>query len=210
MRKAFLIIILLLIINNVGVNAQRIEPKYNLSTSLGYGTENNFGNTAFYVGLAINKFLINRFKLEAGLTYFTTDIYNVYKAKPVFYANEDRKYNSLFFNLNLQYVIGNENSLINTKIKVGPSLKYYDYKILKRALVYNMPQDDLYPIVPGTEVYYEKNGVNIALYNGVSFDAKVNQNLRVGVFLDVYSGIIPIEHFMPGINATFKLNGKIK
>lgn len=59
--------------------------------------------------------------------------------------------------------------------------------------------------VPGTIQYYYGKGFNISLYSSVSFDAKVTNKLRVGVFLDTYSYEIPIEHFLPGINVVFKL-----
>jgi hypothetical protein len=184
---------------------QEKTSKYHLVSYLGYGTENNYGNTAFFFGIGINKNLLPKVSVETSLTYFTTGIYNVYKDKPTFYLNAQRWYNSLFFNVNLQYLFGNENSLINAKLKAGPALKYYDYKMLRRALVYNSPIDGLYPIVPGTEVYYRGEGVNVSLYTGFSLDAKINKNLRLGVFLDTYSNSIPLEHFMPGVSATFKI-----
>lgn len=54
------------------------------------------------------------------------------------------------------------------------------------------------------QYYYEK-GFNISYYAGVFFDAKITDKLRIGIFLDTYSHAILIEHFMPGINAVFKL-----
>ena len=143
--------------------------------------------------------------IGGDLTYFTTAIYNAYKANPTFYLNGDRKYHSLFLNLNLRYVVGKESSLINAKIKAGPALKYYDTKILLGAKVYYNPKDKLHPIVPVSEKYYEKQGLNVSLYTGVSFDFRIKENLKLGAFLDVYSGLIPVEHFIPGINATFLL-----
>lgn len=208
MRKLLSILILILSTIKISVKAQQTESKYKLTSSLGYGTENNQGNTAFYAGLEVNRSLTNRLRLEAGLTYFTTDIYNVYKAKPVNFKEEERRYNALFLNINGQYVFGNENNLINTKLKLGVALKYYDLKAFRNALIRYYPSDGREEVIPGTLEYYDESGVNVALYNGISFDAKVNDNLRLGVFLDVYSSIIPIEHFMPGIHATFKLNSK--
>lgn len=205
MRKVFLIIILLQTINIVCVKAQRIKQKYNLTTSFGYGTENNQGNTAFYAGLAVNRPLTNKLRLEAGLTYFTTDIYNVYKAVPSNFEGEERRYNALFLNSNFQYVIGDESSIINAKLKIGAALKYYNYKVFESGLFKYYPATGKEEVIRETLKYEVKQGVNVALYTGVSFDARVNENLRLGVFLDVYSSIIPIEHFMPGIHATFKL-----
>jgi hypothetical protein len=187
-------------------------PKSNknlfLTTSLSYGTENNWGNTGFNMGISIAKPINKRFAMGAGLTYFTTAIYNAYKANPVFYANEERYYNVGFLNLNAQYVIGNEQSWLNAKIKVGPGIRYHDFKMLRRAKVYYEGAGPTYEIVPGTELYETKNGLNLSLYSAISFDTKITPKLRVGVYLDTYSSLIFLEHFMPGIHATFKFGNK--
>lgn len=204
--KNYLIYSLLFFLSVISVKGQEKESKLNLITSMGYGTENNYGHTAFYAGIGINKKLTGRFSLETNVTYFTTAIYNAYKENPTFYLNGDRWYNSLFLNLNAQYLIGNPNSLINARFKVGPALKYFDYKSLRTAKAYFNPLKRLHPIVPGTEIYYMDEGINVSLFTGLSVDAKVNSSLRMGLFVDVYSNLIPIEHFMPGIFAKFHLN----
>jgi len=206
LMKIYLIALMLVLINSFKLSAQQDMSKYKLTTSFGYGVENNWGNTGFYVGLAVEK-EIKKWIVEVGVDYFTTNIYNSYKDNPTFYLNEERKYNTIFLNTNIQYVIGSENSLFNTKIKIGPALKFYKIKTLLSAQVYVFSNNSsgLFPIVPGTEKYYEKKGVNVSLYNGFSCDTKINSNLRIGVFLDIYSNQILIEHFIPGLNATFKL-----
>lgn len=182
----------------------KIENNLYLNTSLGYGTENNWGNTAFFAGIILSKPIKKHIFLEAGLTRFTTDIYNVYKAKPTSIDNEDRKYNAWFLTTNANYTFGNKQSFINASIKIGPSLKYYNYRVYGGSLIRIYP-DGRKEAVEGTLKYIDKKGFNISLYNSVSFDAKITPKLRAGVFLDVYSSLIFIEHFMPGINAVFKL-----
>lgn len=139
-----------------------------------------------------------------GLTRFTTDIYNAYRSNYTNFKGEYRKYNAWFTNIDLNYTFGNEESLINTSIKVGPSLKYYRHKSVKTFQAYHYP-DGREEVIPSSIQYYDQKGFNISLYNSVSFNAKVTPKLRLGLFLDVYSYEIPIEHFMPGINSVFKL-----
>ncbi len=208
MIKTFtrLISVLLFISSFDTVNAQYSQKKSNLylNTFAGYGTENNWGNTAFFGGVNLSRPVKKHIFLELGITRFTTDIYNVYKAKPTNIDNEDRKYNAWFLTPAINYTLGNTNSLINISIKIGPSLKYYNYREFGGALIKIYP-DGRKEAVEGTLKYIDKQGFNMSLYNSVSFDAKVTSKLRAGVFLDVYSSLIPIEHFMPGINAVFKL-----
>ncbi|QPH39180.1 hypothetical protein [Pedobacter endophyticus] len=204
------IIALILVSISFKLSAQQQKPGYNLTVLLGYGTENNWGNTAFYAGLAINKKIKRKWATEVGITYFTTDIYNENKDKPTSFEDEERRYNAIFLNMDVQYIVGNENSLINAKIKIGPALKYYDYKAFRSGLFEYYPATGREEPIRGTINYHEKRGVNISLYNGFSLDAKVNSGLRIGVFLDIYSNQILIEHFMPGINAIFKLGTKNK
>lgn len=186
------------------VNVGKNKPDLYLNTFIGYGTEDNQGNTAFFGGLTLSKPVTKHIFLEAGITRFTTDIYNVYKAKPTNFDGEDRKYNARFLTTDANYTFGNKQSFLNASIKIGPSLKYYNYKVFSNAAVRVYP-DGRKEVVPGTLKYEEKNGFNLSLYNSVSFDAKITAKLRAGVFLDVYSSLIFIEHFMPGINAVFKL-----
>lgn len=211
MKKIFVIFLLLFGLSMTSL-AQKANLNKNifLTPSLGYGTENNWGNTGFYAGLALTKSLSKRFAIESGITYFTTGLYNVYKANPTFYANEDRYYNVGFLNLNIQYVIGNEPSWFNAKVKVGSGIKHHNFKMLRRAKVYYEGPGPTYEIVPGTEIYEKENRLSLSLYSAVSFDAKVTSDLRIGVYLDTYSSLIFLEHFMPGIYATFKLGQKGK
>jgi len=202
------LLVIILTSHNSFLFAQRssinIKKDLYFNTFIGYGTENNWGNTAFFAGIILSKSIKKHIFLEAGLTRFTTDIYNVYKAKPTSIDNEDRKYNAWFLTPAINYTFGNKQSFINASIKIGPSLKYYNYRVYGGSLIRIYP-DGRKEAVEGTLKYNDKKGFNISLYNSVSFDAKITPNLRAGVFLDVYSSLIPIEHFMPGVNVIFKL-----
>ncbi|RYE30714.1 MAG: hypothetical protein EOP42_11725 [Sphingobacteriaceae bacterium] len=182
----------------------RKKSDISLNTFAGYGTENNWGNTAFFVGVDLLKPVKKHIFLELGITRFITDIYNVYKAKPTNIDNEDRKYNAWFLTPAINYTLGNRNSFVNISIKIGPSLKYYNYREFGGALIKLYP-DGRKEAVEGTLKYIDNKGFNISLYNSVNFNAKITPKLRTGIFLDIYSSLIPIEHFMPGINAIFKL-----
>lgn len=175
-----------------------------LNTFAGYGTENNWGNTAFFGGATLSKPVTKHLFLEGGITVFTTAFYNVYKANPTGLAGQDRYYHAIFLTPDVNYTFGNRKSLLNASIKVGPSLKYQNDKTLTNYLekVYANGNRE---VIPGSVQYTYENGFNISYYMGVNFDAKVNDKLRIGVFLDTYSHAIPLEHFMPGINAVFKL-----
>jgi hypothetical protein len=204
--KRLTIALLAFINTSIYAQTSSIIKKNNLylNTFAGYGTENNQGNTDFFAGLTLSKPVKKHLFLEVGLTRFTTDIYNVYKAKPTNFDGEDRKYNAWFLTADANYTFGNKQSLLNASIKIGPSLKYYNLKAFSNGSIRVYPDGREEPVL-GTIKYEEKKGINISLYNSVSFDAKVTPNLRAGVFLDVYSTLIPIEHFMPGINVIFKL-----
>ena len=206
MKKFFATLLLLLAvaISSTAQKTFKADRNLLLTTSLGYGTENNWGNTGFYAGVGITKPVTKRFALEAGLTYFTTSFYNAYKANPTHFKGEERFYNTVFLQTNLQYCVGNDQSLFNFKIKVGPALKYFDFKAFQFGLINTYSNGRKEP-VPGTIKYEIEKGIILSLYNAVSFNAKISPKLRLGVYLDTYSSLIPIEHFMPGISATFKL-----
>lgn len=207
MKRLVLLSILIVYANCLCIaqdGVSQSKSKVHLSAFVGYGTENNWGNTAFFAGISFSRPVKKHFFLDAGITRFTTDIYNLYKAKPPNIDNEDRKYNAWFLTTNINYLIGKEGSLLNARIKVGPSLKYYHYKVFGGAQIILYP-DGRREAVPGTLKYQEKDGFNLSLYNSVNFDAKILPALRIGIFLDVYSALIPLEHFNPGINASFKI-----
>ncbi len=205
--SVFLILTAILIIVNPFLYAQTSaslkENNLYINTSLGYGTENNWGNTGFFVGATLSKPIIKHLFLDAGLTVFTTQIVNAYTYEHGF-RNDQQKYNALFLTPAINYTFGNKQSFMNASIKVGASLKYYNYKILKTFLEYVYPDGRTEP-VPGTLYYITRKRFEIPFYSSVSFDTKVTKKLRVGVFLDTYSYEIPIEFFLPGINVVFKL-----
>jgi len=182
----------------------KIENNLYLNTFIGYGTENNWGNTAFFGGATLSKSINKHLFLEGGVTLFTTAFYNVYKDRPTGLVGQDRYYHAVFLTPDVNYTFGNRKSFLNTSIKVGPSLKYQSDKILTSYFekVYANGNRE---VLPGSVRYTYEKGFNISYYAGVSFDAKVSDKLRIGLFLDTYSHAIPIEHFMPGINTIFKL-----
>lgn len=182
----------------------KIENNLYLNTFIGYGTENNWGNTAFFGGATLSKSVNKHLFLEGGVTLFTTAFYNVYKDRPTGLVGQDRYYHAVFLTPDVNYTFGNRKSFLNASIKVGSSLKYQKDKILKFYLEHVYP-DGRIEVVPESVQYYYEKGFNISYYAGVSFDAKVNEKLRFGIFLDTYLHAIAIEHFMPGINAIFKL-----
>ncbi len=175
-----------------------------LNTFAGYGTENNWGNTAFFAGATLSKPITKHLFLEGGLTLFTTALYNVYKDRPTGLVGQDRYYHAVFLTPDVNYTFGNRKSFLNASIKVGPSLKYQSDKTLT-SYVEKVYANGNREVVPGSVKYTYEKGFNISYYAGVAFDAKITDKLRIGVFLDTYSHAIPIEHFMPGINAVFKL-----
>ncbi|WP_299289747.1 hypothetical protein [uncultured Mucilaginibacter sp.] len=175
-----------------------------LNTFAGYGTENNWGNTGFFLGATLSKPISKHIFLEAGLTRFTTDLYNIYKRKPTGFQGEDRYYNAWFLPVDANYTFGNKESFINTSIKIGPALKYQNDKILKTFNEYQFPDGHQEVVQSSIQYYYEK-GFNISIYSAVSVSAKINSKLRMGIVLDTYSKAIPIEHWFAGINAVFKL-----
>lgn len=206
MKKRLLLFMLIFSVIFVKAQTTSIIKKSDLylNTFVGYGTENNWGNTAFFGGATLSKPVKKHVFLEGGLTLFTTAFYNVYKDMPTGLVGQDRYYHAVFLTPDINYTFGNKKSFLNASIKIGPSLKYQNDKILK------FYQERFYPdghseVTPGSVQYYYEKGFNISSYAGVSFDAKISNKLRIGVFLDTYSHAIPIEHFMPGINAVFKL-----
>lgn len=181
----------------------KIENNLYLNNFVGYGTENNYGNTAFFAGVTLSKPVTKHVFLELGLTGFTTVIYNGYTYEHGF-KNNQQKYNALFLTPAVKYTFGSKEAFINAAIKAGPALKFYDYKILKTYMEYLYPDGRREP-VPSTFQYYNGTKFEVPIYGSISFDAKVSPKLRLGIFLDTYSYAIPIEFFMPGINAIFKL-----
>lgn len=110
-----------------------------LNTFVGYSTENNWGNTAFFGGATLSKPVTMHIFLEGGLTLFTTALYNVYKDRPTGLVGQDRYYHAVFLTPDINYTFGNKKSFLNASIKIGPSLKYQNDKILK------FYQDRVYP-----------------------------------------------------------------
>ncbi len=185
----------------------KTTKELSLSPLLGYGPENNWGNRAIFAGVVIGKQLKKHLSAEIGLTYFTTAVPDQGRDMREGYKGLARKYNALFFTPAVSYTFGNHKSQFNLSFKTGPSLKYFDYKSYRSGLFKVGSDGQQEPILESIR-YWEEQGLNVSLYNSINIDAKVTKALRIGLFLDVYSGLIPIEHFMPGINASFQLKRK--
>jgi hypothetical protein len=172
----------------------------------GIGSENNYGNHAQFAGISLSKVLYKRISLEGSLTYFTSGISNVYASEEAKrFDEEDRFFNAAFLTPALSFrLIGRNDSRFGTSIKVGPALKYYNYKLLEQVLVKSY-EDGRREVVPGSLKYYQENGLNISAYMALELEAKLSKRLRGGLFLDTYSHEIPLEHTMLGLSVAFNL-----
>lgn len=72
-----------------------------LNTFVGYGTENNWGNTAFFGGATLSKPVTKHLFVEGKVTLFTTAFYNVYKDRPTGLVGQDRYYHAVFLTPNV-------------------------------------------------------------------------------------------------------------
>lgn len=171
-----IILSVLFIWNYSSLSAQQLVNKKKgdlyLNAFTGYGTENNWGNTAFFGGVTLSKPVKKHLIIEGGLTLFTTAFYNVYKDRPTGLAGQDRYYHAVFLTPDVNYAFGNKNSFLNAYIKVGPSLKYQNSKTLTNYLekVYANGNRE---VIPGSVQYTYEKGFNISYYAGVAFDAKL-------------------------------------
>lgn len=173
------------------------------SVHIGYGTENNYGNTTFFGGFGVEKNLRKKFIIGADITRFTTNIYNAYKDQT--FDNEERFYKGWFITPKAGYnVVGNNTSSFTLTIAAGPAVKYYNYKMFKSGLVKNYPDGRRIP-VDSTIRWYTEKDFNLSLYTGISFNFEISTNVKASIFIDTYGHEIAIEHFMPGIKVYYKL-----
>ena len=192
----------------LGSNSLMAQDEQKKTISLipfaGWGHENDYGNTALSVGLALQKPISKHLFYEGCITGFTTDFLNNYNTPPNKWDGVDRDYYAVFITPAFGYKFGNEASLFNTRIKAGPTLKYFNYKIPKNGLVKHFP-DGREEAIASTFIYYEDAGFNISAYVGVSFDARVSKRVRTGIFIDTYSHEIEGEHFILGVHTSIRL-----
>ena len=169
----------------------------------GYGTENNFGSTTFFGGLAIGKPLGKKWFLEAGITRITTAIYNAYDNQD--YDGEKQKYKSWFLTPKVGFtLLGRNDRFFSTTVAIGPSLKYFDYKLFRTGVIKYYFDGRRIPI-DSTLQWHEKKGVNLSLYTGISFDFQLSQKWTAGLFVDGYTHRIWIEHFLPGVKLMYRM-----
>ncbi len=175
-----------------------------LSAAAGYGTENDWGNTGFFFRANYDVYLTKRLNLDLSVNRFTTDIYNASKGNPTGFEGQNRKYNAWFVSPALTFKFNKPGALIRTGIKAGPALRYANYVILKtyQERVYNDGHKEL---VPGTVAYHTKKGFRLGLYNSVYGEVRLSKRFYTGLFVDAYSFIIELEHFLPGISLSYKL-----
>lgn len=185
----------------ISVTAQGKQPKQQyIKTNLGYGFENNWGNTAFVFGAGYEKSYTKKFSLSGDVDYFTTGIYNTYLARPTSdIPNEERYYNAVFVSARASYsLVGNRNKF-NVSLSAGPTVFYRSYKLWDEYLARYYPDGRI-------EILYLKydvqKGVRLGYYTGVDFNLPIKNQFVFSLGLDSYSNLIPLEFLIGSI--TFK------
>ena len=170
----------------------------------GYGTENNFGSTGFFAGLGWSGTQGKKWILGTAITRFTTSLYNAYDGED--FDGEQQDYKAWFLTPKVGYTVaGRPGSFFSGTVSIGPSLKYFNYKIFKHGLIRYYFDGRREP-VDGTITWYEDRGINLSLFTGVSFDFRLSDRVKAGLFLDAYSHKIWIEHFLPGVKVEWRIN----
>lgn len=183
------------------VMAQGKQPKQQyLKMKLGYGMENNRGNTALVFGAGHEKSYSKKLSLSGDVDYFTTGIYNGYLAHPSSpIPNEQRYYNAIFLSARASYsLIGNRNKF-NVSLSGGSTVFYRSYKVLDEYLARYYPDGRI-------EILYLKyniqKGLRLGYYAGLNFNLPVKNRFVFSLGLDSYSNLIPLEFLIGSI--TFK------
>jgi hypothetical protein len=167
-----------------------------LNYNIGYGTENNWGNTGFIVGIGYQRETFKKIDVQVDVNYFTTGIYNAYLENGRRYEKEDRFYNNGILSAKLGYSVAGRIDKPNIRVKVGLSAMVYKYKILKTITRIFRPDGSI-EVVPGSISYYRENGIRLAYNVGFDFNVPINKTSQVSIGLDTYSSLIPIEFFFP-------------
>lgn len=177
-----------------------------LHMHLGYGTENNFGSTAFFGGIGWAREKGKKWVLGMQATRFTTALYNAYDEED--FDGEEQEYKAWFLTPAIGYkAIGNHASFFSALVAIGPSLKYFNYKIFRHGLIRYYADGRREP-VGGTISWYEDRGINLSLFTGISFNFRLSERFKAGLFLDTYSNKIWIEHFMPGVKMELRMKNQ--
>ena len=182
----------------INLMAQDKQPKRQyIKMNLGYGTENNWGNTAFVFGAGYERSYSKKFSLSGDLDYFTTGIYNVYLNRPTSVVpNLERYYKAIFFSGKASYnVLGNQ-SKFNVSLSAGPTILYRNAKHLQ-SYSFRGYQDGRTEIIPESVKYKSEKGVRLAYNAGIDFNAPFQNGYVFSIGLDTYSIQIPIEFFIP-------------
>ena len=174
----------------------------NYQLRLGYGSENNRGNTGFVFGAGYEKWYSPRFSVSAGADYLTTGIYNSYKAHPTgIFTDQERYYKALFLSIEPSFcVIGKQNKF-NVSLAAGPTIFYRSYKVLSQYSTRLLP-DGRIEINPQSIKYHTARGFRLA-YNA-SLDISVPfQTFGLSAGLRTYaSSEIHLEFFTPTLTFT--------
>lgn len=103
--------------------AINLKAQHNYQLRLGYGTENNWGNTAFVFGGGYEKSYSKKFSVSVGADYLTTGIYNTYKAHPTsLIPDEERYYKALFLSAEPSFCVIGKREKFNVSLSAGPTL----------------------------------------------------------------------------------------
>jgi len=187
----------------IGLMAQGKQSKQEyLKMNLGYGMENNWGNTSFVFGAGYEISYSKKFSLSGDVDYFTTGIYNTYLAHPTSdIPNEERYYNAVFLSARTSYsLVGNRNKF-NVSLSAGPTVFYRSYKVMV-AYAYRQYLNGRIEVIPGSVKYEAKKGVRLGYYTGIDFNLPVKNRFVFSLGLDSYSNLIPLEFLIGSI--TFK------
>ena len=174
----------------------------NYQLRVGYGSENNWGNTAFVFGAGYEKWYSDKFSVSASADYFTTGIYNVYKAHPTgSFTDQDRYYKALFFSLEPSFCVIGKRNKFNVSLSAGPTIFYRSYKVLKQYSSMLLP-DGTVQINPQSIKYYTAKGFKLA-YNA-SLDISVPfKAFELSAGVRTYaSNEIHLEFFTPSLTFT--------
>jgi hypothetical protein len=178
----------------------------NYQLRLGYGSENNWGNTAFVFGAGYEKWYTGKFSVRSSVDYLTTGIYNAYKAHPTsLLTSEDRYYKALFFSLEPSFCVIGKRDKFNVSLSAGPTLFYRSYKVLNQYSFRLFP-DGSVQVDPQSIKYYTAKGFRLA-YNA-SLDVRVPfDKCQLSAGVRTYaSSEIHLEFFIPSVTFTRAIN----
>lgn len=202
MRMLITCLFTLCAINVMAQRSKQPKPQY-LKINLGYGYENNAGNTAFVFGAGYEKLYSKKFSLSTDLDYFTTAIYNQYLAHPTSdIPNEKRYYHSIFLSARASYsLLGNRNKF-NVSLTAGPTIFYRSYKVWDEYLARYYPDGRIELLYIR---YTAEKGPRLGYYAGINFNIPVKNRFVFSFGLDSYSNLIPLEFLIASITVKKRL-----